>query len=63
VLLTPWGEPEARNGALWEELGYGIDFQRWRKTGFDHRVLEDLHHRLLAAGEQDTAPLVAEAVA
>ena len=31
VLLAPWGEPEAKNGALWEELGFGIDFQRWRK--------------------------------
>ena len=63
VLLAPWGQPEAKNGALWEELGFGIDFQRWRKTGFDHRVLEDLHHRLLEAGEQDIDPLVAEAVA
>jgi UDP-N-acetylglucosamine:LPS N-acetylglucosamine transferase len=62
VLLTPWGEPEAKNGALWEELGFGIDFQRWRETGFDHRVLEDLHHRLLEAREHDIEPLVAEAV-
>ena len=63
VLLPPWGEPEAKNGELWEELGFGIDFQRWRETGFDYRVLEDLHHRLLEAGEQAFDPLVAEAVA
>ena len=63
MLLAPWGEPEAKNGALWEELGFGIDFQRWRKTGFDHRVLENLHHSLLEAGEQGIDPLVAEAVA
>ena len=63
VLLAPWGEPEAKNGALWEELGFGIDFQRWRKTGFDHGVLEDLHHRLLEAGEQEMDPLVAEVAA
>ena len=63
VLLSPWGEPEAKNGALWEELGFGIDFERWRKTGFDHRVLEELHHRLLMAGKQDIDPLVAQAVA
>jgi hypothetical protein len=62
VLLNPWGKPEAKNGALWEELGFGIDFQRWRKTGFDDRVLEDLHRSLLEAGEQDIEPLVAEAV-
>jgi hypothetical protein len=63
VLLTPWGQPEAKNGALWEELGFGIDFERWRKTGFDHSVLENLHHRLLEAREQDIDPIVAEAVA
>jgi hypothetical protein len=63
VLLAPWGQPEAKNGALWEELGFGIDFQRWRRTGFDHRVLEDLHHRLLEARGRDVEPLVTEAVA
>ena len=62
VLLAPWGEPEAKNAALWEELGFGINFQRWRAAGFDHRVLEDLHHRLLEAGAQDAEPLVAEAI-
>jgi hypothetical protein len=62
VLLAPWGEPEAKNGALWEELGFGIDFERWRETGFDPRVLEDLHHRLLEAREQDVEPLVAGAL-
>jgi hypothetical protein len=63
VLLAPWGQPEAKNGALWEELGFGIDFERWRKTGFDNRVLEDLHHRLLEAREQDVEPLIAEVAA
>jgi hypothetical protein len=63
VLLPPWGEPEAKNGALWEELRFGIDFQRWRQTGFDHRVLEGLHHRLLEAGEQEMEPLVSEVAA
>jgi hypothetical protein len=62
VLLPPWGEPEAKNGALWEELGYGIEFGRWRETGFDHRVLQDLHHRLLTAREQQADLLMAEAV-
>jgi hypothetical protein len=62
VLLPPWGQPEAKNGALWEELGFGIGFERWRETGFDHSVLEDLHHRLLETREQDIDPLVAEAV-
>jgi hypothetical protein len=51
VLLEPWGRPEARNGALWEELGFGIGFARWCETGFDQRVLEAIHRTLLAAGE------------
>jgi hypothetical protein len=62
VLLTPWGKPEAKNGALWEELGFGIAYERWRRTGFDHGVLEGFHHRLLEAREQELDPLVAEAV-
>lgn len=63
VLLPPWGDPEAKNGALWEELGFGIDYQRWRETGFDYGVLEDLHHTLLEANERHVDPLVAEAAA
>jgi hypothetical protein len=63
VLLAPWGQPESKNGALWEELGFGIDYQRWRETGFDPDVLEDLHHRLLDASVPDIDPLMAEAVA
>ena len=63
VFLAPWGKPEAKNAALWEELGFGIGFERWRKTGFGHSVLEDLHRRLLEAGEQEIYPLVEKAVA
>jgi hypothetical protein len=63
VLLAPWGEPEAKNGALWEELGFGIDYHRWRRTGFDQGVLMKLHDRLLAAGEDNIDQLVAESVA
>ena len=54
VLLPPWGEPEAKNGALWEHLGFGIGFERWRATGFEHRVLEHLHHNLLDANRGRT---------
>ena len=63
VLLAPWGEPEAKNGALWEELGFGIDLEHWRETGFDHRMLEDFHSRLLDASGRGIHPLMAEAVA
>ncbi len=49
VLLDPAGDPEARNGDLWEQLGLGIGFHRWRATGFDFDVLAELHDNLLAA--------------
>lgn len=50
VLLAPCGEAEARNGDLWEELGFGIRFERWRRTDFDIDVLIELHDNLLRAG-------------
>jgi hypothetical protein len=62
VLLEPWGGPEAKNGELWEELRFGIGFARWRETGFDPCVLEELHHHLLAArGDATVAPVEATA--
>jgi UDP-N-acetylglucosamine:LPS N-acetylglucosamine transferase len=63
VLLAPWGTPEASNGALWEALGFGIEFERWRETEFDDRVLEALHHNLLEAGETHDADLLVGATA
>jgi hypothetical protein len=49
VLLDPAGDAEARNGDLWQQLGLGIRFDRWRATGFDLDVLAELHDNLLAA--------------
>ncbi len=37
VLLTPWGQPEAKNGALWEELGFGIDYPALARDGLRSR--------------------------
>ena len=51
VLLDPFGDAEARSGDLWEYLGFGIRFDRWRETGFDQGVLAALHRNLLAAQE------------
>lgn len=53
VLLRPCGEAEARNGDLWEHLGFGIRLENWRQTGFDLATLIDLHRNLLAAGTTD----------
>jgi UDP-N-acetylglucosamine:LPS N-acetylglucosamine transferase len=49
VLLEPCGAAEARNGELWEHLGFGISFDRWRSTGFPISTLAELHRNLLAA--------------
>jgi hypothetical protein len=46
VLLEPLGEAEARNGALWEELGFGIAFSRWCESGCSEAVLAGLHENL-----------------
>jgi hypothetical protein len=54
VLLEPYGEAEARSGALWEELGFGIRYERWRELGFDPEVLARLHRNLLTADPRRT---------
>jgi hypothetical protein len=56
ILLEPYGEAEAQSGALWEALGFGIRYERWRDSGFDAGVLARLHHNLRAATPQQTLP-------
>jgi hypothetical protein len=47
VLLPPCGDAEAKNGALWEHLGFGIPFAKWRESGASEVVLAELHGNLL----------------
>lgn len=49
VLLEPFGEHERHNAELWQALGFGISFERWRRSGFALDVLAELHHALLRA--------------
>jgi len=49
VTLEPWSDSEGSNARLWERLGYGIGFDRWRETGFSTEVLADLHRNLRGA--------------
>lgn len=56
VLLEPYGEAEARSGALWEELGFGIRYERWRDAGFDPAVLARLQRNLLAVEPRRALP-------
>lgn len=46
VLLEPFGAHEKRNAELWEQLGFGIPFGKWRDSGFDVNILHKLHHTL-----------------
>jgi hypothetical protein len=48
VLLEPYGYAEAANGALWEHLGFGISWEKWRSSGWDESLLEACHEKLLA---------------
>ena len=47
VLLEPYGYAEASNAALWQHLGFGISYERWRDSGYDESVLEVLHDNLM----------------
>ena len=49
VLLEPFGAHEKRNAELWERLGFGISFDKWRESGFDVPMVEKLHHALAEA--------------
>lgn len=49
VTLEPWTDSEASNARLWQRLGFGIDFGRWRESGFSAEVLAELHHNLRPA--------------
>nr|WP_225954614.1 hypothetical protein [Kibdelosporangium phytohabitans] len=49
VLLEPFGAHEKRNADLWEQLGFGISFDKWRASGFDVDMVEKLHTALLEA--------------
>jgi hypothetical protein len=55
IMLRPWGESEARNADLWEALGFGVRFDRWRRTGCDSASLAALHRNLLLAQDRGAA--------
>jgi hypothetical protein len=49
ILLPPYGDAEARNGAVWEHLGFGIAYEKWRESGESEALLTALHENLLRA--------------
>jgi hypothetical protein len=48
VLLEPYGYAEEANAAVWEALGLGVRWERWRESGFSAELLAELHGNLLA---------------
>ncbi len=50
VMLEPFGDYERKNSELWEGLGYGIPYEKWKSSGFSSVVLEKLHKNLMKAG-------------
>jgi hypothetical protein len=49
IFLAPFGEHEAKNAALWINLGFGIDYETWREAGFPVDILKRMHQKLAAA--------------
>ena len=52
ITLEPFGEYERKNGELWREFGFAIDFDDWVRTGCSLEALEPLHRNLLAARQR-----------
>jgi hypothetical protein len=46
ILLAPFGDHEKKNADLWESLGFGIRYEKWKAVDFDERMLEELHANL-----------------
>jgi hypothetical protein len=47
ILLEPYGYAEARNGAVWQQLGFGIRYADWRASGYAPEILATLHNNLV----------------
>ena len=47
VLLEPYGYAEEANAKVWEHLGFGVRYDRWRESGFSRDLLARLHRNLL----------------
>jgi hypothetical protein len=48
IMLEPFGEHEKDNADLWEELGFGIRYERWiSEYGGGADILEKMHTAML----------------
>lgn len=47
ILLEPYGYAEARNGEIWQQLGFGMSYADWRASGYDTNILAKLHNNIV----------------
>jgi hypothetical protein len=47
ILLEPYGYAEKSNADIWEYLGYGISYDKWKEMNYDLDILETLHQNIL----------------
>ena len=47
IFLEPFGEYEEKNSLLWQSLGYGISYEKWKDYNYSIDILKDLHQNLL----------------
>jgi len=52
VILDPFGDYENKNGLLWEKFNLGIPFDKWAKTNYSSKILEELHNNLINLRKQ-----------
>lgn len=48
ILLDAYGYAEEKNAAIWEHLGYGISYKKWKELNYSEEILLELHQNLLA---------------
>lgn len=48
IFLEAYSQAEQCNAQVWEKLGYGISLHHWAATGYSLRVLEEMHHNIIA---------------
>jgi hypothetical protein len=46
IYLEPFGEHERANAELWEQLGFGISYERWLEADCSWEMLHELHLHL-----------------
>ena len=54
VFIDPFGPHESYNAALWEDLGFGLSYEKWEKADFSDKILFNCYNNILKA--YDTVP-------